>query len=64
MIFTFAGTLAHFINDDWNLIQQLVDFYHVDGDEHRGLEAGRAFVDSAGKRGGLNKISRQILLND
>ena len=60
MIFTFAGTLAHFIDDDWNLIERLVDFYHVEEDEHKGFESGLAFVRSASKCGGLDKISVNI----
>ncbi|KAI0363188.1 hypothetical protein BV20DRAFT_921329, partial [Pilatotrama ljubarskyi] len=36
MVFTFAGTLAHFIDDDWKLVERLVDFYHVQDDEHKG----------------------------
>ncbi|TBU37033.1 hypothetical protein BD309DRAFT_974788 [Dichomitus squalens] len=56
MVFTFAGTLAHFIDDDWNLIERLVDFYHIQDDEHKGEQAAQVFVKSGAKRGGLNKI--------
>ncbi|CDO77912.1 hypothetical protein BN946_scf184727.g1, partial [Trametes cinnabarina] len=57
MVFTFAGTLAHFIDDDWKLVERLVDFYHVQDDEHKGQEGAKAFVASASKRGGLDKMS-------
>lgn len=57
MIFTFAGTIAHFIDDDWNLVERLIDFYHLENNEHSGQHAAKAFVRSASKRGGLNKIS-------
>ncbi|CDO78267.1 hypothetical protein BN946_scf184558.g1, partial [Trametes cinnabarina] len=49
MVFTFAGTLAHFIDDDWTLIERLVDFYHIQ--EHQGREGARAFVKSAAEEG-------------
>ena len=57
MMFSFAGTLAHFIDDDWNLVEWLVDFNHLEDNEHRGEDAAKAFVHSASKRGGLNKTS-------
>ncbi|TFY61097.1 hypothetical protein EVJ58_g4726 [Rhodofomes roseus] len=62
MMFTFAGTLAHFINDDWELVERLVDFKHLDIDEHKGVHAAKAFVKSASQRGGLNKISTLIIV--
>ncbi len=63
MVFTFAGTLAHFIDDDWLLIERLVDFYHIQDDEHKGQQAAKAFVSSAAKRGGLDKICVLQLLH-
>ena len=57
MVFTFAGTLANFIDDDWSLIERPVDFYHIEDREHEGVHAAQAFVKSAAARGGLNKIS-------
>ena len=56
MMFTFAGTLAHFINEDWQLIERLIDFRHLAIDEHKGIHAAKAFVKSASARGSLNKI--------
>lgn len=56
MIFTFAGTIAHFINDDWELIERLIDFHQLSDKEHAGEAAARAFVASARKRGGLKQI--------
>ena len=57
MIFTFAGSIAHYIDDNWKLVETLVDFYHIDGDEHKGREAALAFVRTAAQRGGLIKMS-------
>ena len=57
MMFTFAGTLAHFINDDWELVEQLIDFRHLVIDEHKGVHAAKAFVKSGTAHGSLSKIS-------
>lgn len=56
MTFSFSGTLAHFISEDWKLVVRLVDFSCVGDDEHQGIHAARAFVKSAASRGGLDKI--------
>ncbi|TFY53765.1 hypothetical protein EVJ58_g9262 [Rhodofomes roseus] len=61
MVFTFAGTIANFIDDDWNLVEQLIDFYHIQDDEHKGEAAAKAFMNSAKQCGGLNKILQKIL---
>jgi len=57
MVFSFAGTIAHFIDDNWNLIERPVDFHHMGDKEHAGAYAAKAFVKSAAGRGGLKKIS-------
>ena len=57
MVFTFAGTIASWINDDWVLIERLVDFYHIQDKEHEGAHAAKAFITSAAARGGLDKMS-------
>jgi hypothetical protein len=59
MVFSFAGTIAHWIDDDWQLVERLVDFHHMGDKEHAGAHAAKAFVKSASKRGGLSKISGQ-----
>ena len=61
MVFTFAGTIAHFIDDDWKLVEQVVDFYHVQEKDHAGAFAAKAFVKSAAGRGGLKQISNYIM---
>ena len=58
MIYTFAGTIASFIDDDWQLVERLIDFRHLLDDEHEGVNAAKAFMESGGKRGSLDKISR------
>ena len=56
MVYTFACTIGSFVNDDWELIQHVVDFAPLQDKEHESLYAGKAFVDSLRKRGGLDKI--------
>ncbi|KAE9395885.1 hypothetical protein BT96DRAFT_765391, partial [Gymnopus androsaceus JB14] len=36
MVFSFAGILAHWIDDDWKLIERLVDFQHLEKQQHAG----------------------------
>lgn len=56
MVYTFACTIGSFINDDWKLVQHVVDFAVLDDKEHEGIYAGQAFVNGIRKRGGLDKI--------
>lgn len=37
MVFTFAGTMASFINDEWEICERLVDFHHIEDKEHEGI---------------------------
>lgn len=57
MVFTFAGTIASFIDDDWNLVERMINFYHIQDKEHEGQWAAKAFVNTAAERGGLDKMS-------
>jgi hypothetical protein len=50
--------LTLLIDDDWNLVECLVDFHHVGDKGHAGAYAVKAFVKSAAGRGRLKKISR------
>lgn len=61
MIFTFAGTLAHFINDDWEVVEHLIDFHQLVDKEHTGEDAARAFVVSAKLCGGLTQICTYVV---
>ena len=58
LIFTYSAIPGSFINDDWDLEEVLIDFNVLEDDEHRGQEAGKAFISSASKRSALDKISR------
>ncbi|KAF5372244.1 hypothetical protein D9758_004983 [Tetrapyrgos nigripes] len=57
MVFSFAGIMAHWIDDDWKLIERLVDFKHLEKDEHISQYAAKAFVKAASSRGGLDKMT-------
>lgn len=57
MIYTYSAITGSFINDDWELEEILIDFNVLEDDEHRGQEAGKAFVASTSKRSALDKIS-------
>ncbi|OCH91585.1 hypothetical protein OBBRIDRAFT_708520, partial [Obba rivulosa] len=35
MVFSFAATLAHYINNDWELVERLIDFWHLLDNEHQ-----------------------------
>lgn len=57
MVYTFACTVGCFIDDDWNLIERVVDFKPLEDKEHEGIFGGFAFVNGVQERGGLDKIS-------
>lgn len=57
MVYTFACTIGSFINEDWEIIERVIDFKVLDEDEHKGLYAGKAFANSASGIGGFNKMS-------
>ena len=56
MIFTFAGTIANWINNDWQIVERMVNFYHIQDKDHEGEWAAKAFVNTVAERGGLNKM--------
>lgn len=57
MVYTFACTIGSFVDDDWTLIERVVDFKPLAEREHEGLFGGLAFVKCARERGGLDKMS-------
>lgn len=57
MVYTFACTIGCFINDDWEIIERVIDFKPLEDKEHQGLYGGKAFTDGACKIGSLDKIS-------
>jgi hypothetical protein len=57
MKFSFSGTIASFIDDEWNYVERLIDFAYINDDGHRAVGSAVSFVESASKRGGLKQIS-------
>ena len=62
MVYTFAGTVGTFINEDWDLIEHVVDFKPLAEKEHQGLYGGKAFVHGVHEIGGLNKIGFALII--
>lgn len=57
MTFSFACTIGSFIDDDWNLIERIVDFKALEEKEHEGFYGARAFVQGARGVGALKQMS-------
>lgn len=57
MKYSFTGTIATWINRDWEYVERVIDFAYVEEDGHQALGSAIAFINSAAKRGGLNKMS-------
>jgi hypothetical protein len=56
-MYTFACSVGCFINDDWEIVEHVIDFKPLEDKEHEGLYSGKAFADGACKIGSLKKIS-------
>jgi hypothetical protein len=61
-MYTFACTVASFIDDEWDLIERVVDFKPLEDKEHEGYLGGMAFINGARQRGGLDKMSVHLFL--
>ncbi|KAJ2920749.1 hypothetical protein H1R20_g16345, partial [Candolleomyces eurysporus] len=57
MIYTFACSIASFINDEWKLVERIIDFRPLENKDHEGIYAARVFIDSARKAGIFKKIT-------
>ncbi|KAJ7588338.1 hypothetical protein C8J56DRAFT_785976 [Mycena floridula] len=64
MVYTFGCTVGTFINDEWEIIERVIDFKVLEDKEHEGIHAGKAFVNGAAKIGGLDKISLSSSCHD
>lgn len=58
MIFTFAGTIANWITEDWELVEQVIDFHVIEDKEHEGQYAAKGFAKALSEMGILEKMSR------
>ena len=57
MMFTFAGTIASWIDDEWNLVEQVIDFHSLADKEHEGVWAAKGFAKAVLSYGRLEKMS-------
>jgi len=44
MVYTFACSVRCFINDDWEIIECVIDFKPLEDKEHKGLYDGKALL--------------------
>ncbi|CAK5275049.1 unnamed protein product [Mycena citricolor] len=56
MIFTFAGTIANWVSEDWELIEAVLDFHPIEEKGHEGLYASAALAQRLAKLDILKKI--------
>lgn len=61
MVYSFACSIAAWIDSDWKLVTRVVDFKVLQDKEHEGEQGGLAFVNGVRQRGGLEKMSRKSL---
>jgi hypothetical protein len=57
---SFLGITAHWIDDNWKLMETLADFRKLSG-PHSGENLAEAFVDSCKELGILTKVSKKFL---
>ena len=56
---SFLGITAHWIDDNWKLMETLADFHKLSG-PHSGENLAEAFMDSCNELGILTKVSTRI----
>lgn len=57
MVFTFAGTIASWVDEDWNLVERVIDFHSISDVEHCGEFAAKGFAKAASALGALDQMS-------
>lgn len=57
MMFSFTGTVANWITEDWQLVERVIDFHPIEEKEHEGVYAAVAFAKSTSQYRVLEKIS-------
>ena len=62
MMYMFACSIVCFVNDDWEIIECVIDFKPLEDKEHERLYGGKAFADGVCKIGCLDKISLHVTL--
>jgi hypothetical protein len=61
MMFAFAGTIATWIDDDWNLVERVIGFSQVGRHEHTGSGSARVLFEAMRDVGTASKIRTFIL---
>jgi hypothetical protein len=56
MMFTFAGTIASWITEDWELVERVINFHPIVDKEHEGEFAAKAMAKALSDMGVLEKI--------
>ena len=57
MMFTFAGMIASWITEDWELVKHVINFHPIVDKEHEGEYAAKVMAKSLSEMGVLKKIS-------
>jgi hypothetical protein len=63
MMFAFAGTIATWVDDDWNLVERVVGFSQVDCHEHTGSGSARVLFGAMRDIRTASKISTFVLFH-
>ncbi len=56
-MFTFAGMIASWVNEDWELVEQVVNFHPIVDKEHEGEFAAKGLAKALSDMEVLEKIS-------
>lgn len=56
MMFTFAGTIASWVSEDWQLIERVIDFHRFGEKEHEGVYAAAGLAKRLSELDILEKI--------
>lgn len=57
MVYSFTCILAFFVDDDWKLVECIVNFCHLESKDHEGVNAAKAFIQGAQEHSALSKMS-------
>jgi hypothetical protein len=63
MMYTFAGTMAVFMDDEWRINEILMGFKHLNVDDHKGKHAAKAFMQTVVPFSAAKKMSCFLQIN-
>ena len=55
MVFTFAGAIEYFIDKEWDLIEHMVNFYHIQDKDHEGQWAAKSVCQYSSGEGRIGQ---------